>query len=110
MNLILTSYLRTDPDRVDDSIEKSVEAAVDAAAARIGAAAPVASTDHVTHGIQLHTDVGPLDGTTVEWSGTDQLTELRVVVPWRRGGDSREHSTLAASRFASVLTGKLAAA
>lgn len=38
------------------------------------------------------------------------LTELRIVVPWRPLGESRERTTLAASNFAAVLTDQLQAA
>lgn len=109
MNLILTSYVATHPDEVDARIVSGVETALDAAGERIGTDEPKVSTDHVTAGVQVRTNVVPLDGSTVEWSGDDRLTEIRVVIPWRNHGETRERCTLAAGRFASVLTDQLAA-
>ena len=110
MNLILTSYLTGDPEDVDDRIEASIETAVNAAGRRLGVRTPSASTDHVDRGVQVHTDIATLDGTTVEWAGQTGLTELRVVVPWRPFDDSRERTTLAAANFTAALTDRLQAA
>lgn len=110
MNLILTSYVGCEPEDVDSQIDAGVQAALAAAGERIGAPSPSASTDHVDHGRQVHTDILPLDGATIEWSGDHGLTELRVVVPWRTHRDSRERTALAASKFAKVLTDRLQAA
>lgn len=110
MNLILTSYVAREPEDVDSQIDAGVEAALAAAGERIGAPGPSASTDHIDDGLQVHTDLRTLDGATVEWTGDHGLTELRVVIPWRTHRDSRERTTLAASKFATVLTDRLQAA
>ena len=110
MKLILTSYLDGAPEEVDDRIDDRVETALAAAGRRVGAPEASATTDHVEQGIHIHTELGALDGTAVEWAGQSGLTELRVVVPWRPLGASRERTTLAASNFAAVLTDELRAA
>jgi len=109
MKLILTHYIDIEPATVTSRLDAAVAAGLDAAADRSAAARGATITSTLDHGIHIDSGLDALAGTECTFNGSDQLTEIRVEVPWSPT-DSGTVKLWAANRFAGVLAEQLAGA
>lgn len=111
MHLTLTQYLDRAPAHVDAHLAESVPTALRAAADRVHAPLATDGPASITGRLAV-VDGGldVLDGTTIDWDGDDDLTSIRVIVPWPSEASERRRRLLAANRFAHVLADTVRAA
>lgn len=107
MKLILTHYIDASPATVTARLDAAVTAGLDAAASRSATERSHTITTTFEHGIHIDGGLDVLAGTDCTFTGSDQLTELRVEVPWSPS-DSGTTKLWAANRFAGVLAERLA--
>jgi hypothetical protein len=104
VNLIITHYLDRSPEHVRDHLATTIPQAIRAAADRVSRPVTESGTDLTdTHAV-VHGGLDVLDGAAIDWDGDDDLTTVRVSIPWAQGDDARGHRILAANRFAHVLS------
>lgn len=109
MHLILTSYVDRSPEHVHQRLADSIAHAVREAADRIHGVAGDPATSITGRRAVLSGGLADLDGAAIEWDGTDDLTTVRVSVPWTADRDTGRQ-VLAANRFAHTLTTDIRAA
>ncbi len=108
MKLVLTHYIDASPATVTARLGAAVSAGLDAAASRSASPRSTTITTTLDDGIRIDGGLDTLAGTDCTFTGTDQLTEMRVEVPWSQR-DSGTTKLWAANRFASVLAEELTA-
>lgn len=106
MKLILTHYIDASPATVTARLGAAVSAGLDAAAARSAERRSATRTTPLGDGIRIDGGLDTLTGTDCTFTGSDQLTELRIEVPWSPD-DSGTTKLWAANRFAGVLADQL---
>lgn len=104
MHLILTSYVDRSPDHVHQRLAASIPHAVREAAERICDVAGDPITSIAGRRAVLRGGLADLDGASIDWDGTDDLTTVRITVPWATNGPGGGRQILAANRFAQTLT------
>lgn len=109
MKLVLTHYIAASPSTVTARLGAAVAAGLDAAASRSAGQRSATVTTPLDDGVRIDGGPDTINGTDCTITGTDQLTELRVEVPWSPS-DSGTTKLWAASLFAGVLAEHLAAA
>jgi hypothetical protein len=108
MKLILTHYIDAAPETVMARLGAAVSAGLDAAASRAAMHRSDTVTTTLDDGIRIDGGLDALTGTDCTFTGSDNLTELRVEVPWSPS-DSGTTKLWAANRFAGVLAEQLTA-
>ena len=109
MHLVLTHYIDAELATVTARLGAAVSAGLDAAAHRSSARRGDTVTTTTADGLNIDGGLDSLAGTRLTCTGTDQLTELRISVPWSPS-DSGTPKLWAANRFAGVLADQLTAA
>jgi hypothetical protein len=109
MQLVLTSYLRHDSDKIESRVAAAVPSALSAAAARIDVPAHQPRAETNAQGVAPH-GVDILAGTKINWERSGDLTTIRVVVPWETTDGISGRKLIAANRFAQVLSTEAGAA
>lgn len=105
MQLVITHYLDRSPAHVRDHVEATIPAAIQAAADRVRRPTTASNTDLTERGARVHGGLDVLDGAAIEWDGVDELTTVRVSIPWALDHQDEAGSrVLAANRFAQVLS------
>lgn len=107
MKLILTHYIDASPATVTARLGAAVSAGLDAAASRSETDRRDTVTTTFEHGIRIDSGLDALTGTDCTFNGSEQLTELRIEVPWSPT-DSGTTKLWAANRFAGVMADQLA--
>lgn len=106
MKLILTHYVDASPATVTARLDAAVSAGLDAAATRSAAHRSTTVTTTFDDGIHIDAGLDALAGTDCTFTGSDELTEVRIEVPWSPS-DSGTTKLWAANRFAGVLAEQL---
>jgi len=106
--LTFTQYIDADPATVASRIDAAVAAGLDAAAQRSASPRHDTVMTPTGDGLRIEAGVEALAGTHLSVAGAQQLTELRVEVPWV-SQDCGTTKLWAANRFAGVLADELAA-
>lgn len=109
MKLILTHYIDASPATVTARLDAAITAGLDAAATRSASDRSDTVTTTFDHGIHIDSGLDALAGTDCTFTGSDHLTELRVVVPWSQS-DTGTTKLWAANRFAGVVADQLTVA
>ena len=109
MKLVLTHYIAASPSTVTARLSAAVAAGLDAAASRSAGQRSATVATPLVDGVRIDGGPDTITGTDCTITGTDQLTELRVEVPWSLS-DRGTTKLWAASIFAGVLAEHLAAA
>ncbi len=104
MQLVITSYLDRSPAHVRDHLAAHIGPAIRAAAERVDAPSASAETSIDGERAMIRGGLDVLDGAAIDWDGDDDLTTVRVTIPWAPGAPSMGRQVLAANRFAHVLT------
>ena len=109
MKLIFTHYIDASPATVTARLGAAITAGLDAAATRSASDRSDTVTTTFDHGIHIDAGLDALAGTDCTFTGSDHLTELRVVVPWSPS-DNGTTKLWAANRFAGVVADRLTVA
>ena len=103
-HLIITTYVDTSPDTFDSGFMRAVPVALAAAARRVDEPRTSTITETTETGVFVHGGVDLLSGADVRWSGTGDLTTLKIKVPWTTEDGIDGRKLLAANRFAQALS------
>lgn len=104
MQLVITSYLDRSPAHVQRHLETHVTGAVREAADRVETPSTAAETSLDDGHAVIHGGFDVVDGAQIDWEGDDDLTTVRVRIPWTPAESKRGRQMLAANRFTQVLT------
>ncbi len=104
MQLVITSYLDRSPAHVRRHLGAHIDPAIQAAADRVHEPARSAATSVDADRAVVHGGLDVLDGAAIDWDGDDDLTTVRVTVPWTPAASSTGRQILAANHFAQVLS------
>jgi len=103
-HLVITTYVDMSPAEFDSSFMRAVPVALAAAARRVAEPRTSAITETTKRGVFVLGGLDLLCGADIRWSGTDDLTTLKVKVPWCNEDGIDGRKLLAANRFAQELS------